>query len=172
MAKDIFGNNLTLSRSTFGDIGGAVSDLFAAQGYGIKAQGNRLEAGRYDDAASFADENALFTAASTRIKEAQSERENLKVLGGQQADVADAGFAASGSALDIMRDSAAQGALSHAVITAQGQITETGYREQAKSFRSMADASRLAADAQDTAGLGANISGGIKAASALATVFI
>lgn len=169
--KGIFGG-AKLSSSTFSNVGGAVNDLFAAEGYKIKAKGNRLEAGQYDSAAGFADENAMFARASTTIKLAQQDRENLKVLGGQSADIAGAGFSASGSALDIMRDSASQGALTSQVLGAQGEIAVHGYEEQAKSYRTMAEASRLAADAQDTAGMGSTISGGIKAAAAIASVFL
>jgi hypothetical protein len=45
-------------------------------------------------------------------------------LGGQEADVAGAGFSEGGSALDLLRSSASQGALTHAVLGQQGLITE------------------------------------------------
>lgn len=153
--------------SFFSNAGGAVSDLFAAKGYGFKAQGARIEQGMYTEAAGFADENVEFTKASTDIKLQQQERENLKLIGGQQADVAGAGFAASGSALDLLRDSASQGSLAKQVLGSQGQITEAGYEEQAKALRSQADAAGVAAQAADEAQKGANISSAIKGVAAI-----
>jgi hypothetical protein len=48
--------------------------------------------------------------------------------GGIQASTAGSGFQASGSSLDILRDSASQGAIAHAVLGQQGLITEAGYQ--------------------------------------------
>jgi hypothetical protein len=45
----------------------------------------------------------------------QAEREMYQSLGQTKADVAGAGFAESGSALDLLRQSASQGALQQAV---------------------------------------------------------
>src|ERR1700730_6424021 len=143
------GSPYTISRSTFSNAGGAVNDIFAgigaatnaslqAKGLRIKAAGNLAEGQEYDLAASLAAENEKFTETSTQIQEAQRERENTLQIGGQRADIAAAGFAESGSALDILRDSASQGALSKAVLGQQGLITEAGYTEQEASYNLMA----------------------------------
>jgi hypothetical protein len=177
---------MAFGSSTFSDFGGAVSDLFAAdadrykaQGLRIKAQGDRLEGQNYDLAATYAQQNEKFTETSTAIKQAQIERENVKMIGGQQADVAGAGFAASGSALDLLRDSASQGALTHAVAGQQGLITEAGYTEQAQSYQNLSKAAafavqgdELAAQAADKAATGASITGIIKGIAAIATLFV
>jgi hypothetical protein len=68
-----------------------------------------------------------------------------QTIGGQRASVAAAGFASGGSAGDIMRDSASQGALAKGVLAQQGVISEAGYDEQAKSFQTMAAAGRTTA---------------------------
>jgi hypothetical protein len=168
---------MALSSSTFSDIGGAASDLFAglgasakgglqAQGLRITAAGTRItadstrltadslrtkargdiaEADNYDLASGLARENEAYTAQSTRIQQSQLDRQVTQAIGGQQASVAGAGFASSGSALDIMRDSAAQGALAHGTLAAQGAITEAGFEEQAKSFDTMSAAGRATA---------------------------
>lgn len=149
---------------------GAVSDLFAAEGHRYKAKGDLFEAENYDRASALATQNEKFTETSTAIKQSQLDRANFKVLGGQQADVAGAGFAASGSALDLMRDSASQGALTKAVGAEQGLITEAGYQEQAESYTTMSKAARMAADAENNAAFGADITGGLKAAAAIAGV--
>ena len=163
---------MAFGSSTFTNLSGAAGDLFAAQGHKIKAAGNRVEAENYDLASQFSLQNVEFTKTSTAIKSAQLDRENTKMLGGIQADVAGAGFAASGSALDILRESAAQGALTKSVGEFQGLITEAGYEQQAKSYQNMAKAARMAADAEDTAALGSTITGGIKGLASIATLFV
>jgi hypothetical protein len=157
---------------TITDIAGAASDLFAADADRSKATGDRFEATNYDRAAVLAGQNEQFTETSTAIKQSQLDRENFKMIGGQQADVAGAGFAASGSALDLMRDSASQGALTKAVGAEQGLITEAGYKEQQDSYTTMSQAARMAADAEDKAASGADITSAIKGVAAVATLFI
>lgn len=163
---------MAFGNATFSDAAGAVGDLFAAEGDRFKAQGDRIESQNYDLAATYADQNVAFTKTSTEIKQAQLDRENYKVIGGQQADVAGAGFAASGSAIDLMRDSAQQGALTKAVGEQQGLITEAGYEQQAASDRNMSKAAQLAAQAEDNAATGAEITGAIKGVASIATLFV
>jgi hypothetical protein len=171
---------MALSSSTFSDIGGAASDLFAglgasaqgalqAKGLNItasgtrisadstrlsadslrtKAQGDLAEASNYDLAAGLAGENEAYTEQSTRVQQAQLDRQVTQTIGGQQASVAGAGFANSGSALDIMRDSASQGALAKGVLGQQGAITEAGFTEQQNSYTTMANAGRATAAAE------------------------
>lgn len=190
-----------LSNATFGDIGGAASDIFAGfgaankadlQGLGLnitaagtrtqamgtrtqaegtrigadstrigaeateinadslrtKAAGDIAEATNYDLAAGLARENETFTEASNRIQQFQLSRNITSMIGTQRAGVAASGFSSSGSALDIMRDSAAQGALSKGVLGMQNMITEAGFEEQAKSFDTMSAAGRATAAAE------------------------
>jgi hypothetical protein len=162
---------MAFGSSTVTDFGGAVSDLFAASGHRAKAQGDLAEAQNYDLASSLATQNEKFTETSTAIKQQQLDRSIYQTIGGQQADVAGAGFAASGSALDLLRDSAQQGALTHAVAGQQGLIQEAGYTEQAQSYQNMSAAAHMAADAENKAATGADITAGIKGAAAIATLF-
>src|SRR5467141_1235979 len=97
-----------LGPSTFSNLGGAGSDLFAAEGYRAKAKGDEFERENYQLAATYADQNEQYTEWATKIKGAQADRELYKSMGQTSADVAGAGFAASGSALDILRESASQ----------------------------------------------------------------
>jgi hypothetical protein len=140
--------------SAFSDAGGAVSDLFAAEG-------DKAEASNYTAAAGLADQNAQYTMLSTGIKNMQADREIYQQEGKETADVASSGFSSGGSAGDLMRSSVSQGALTHAVTSAQGLITEQGYEEQAQSYRTMADAANNAAT-------GADIGAGIKGVAAVA----
>lgn len=159
---------MALSAGTFDLAGGAVKDIFGGFAANTRAEGNRLQAEQYDLARELALQNKQFAETSTAIKEQQTQRSIENVIGQQQADVAAGGFAATGSALDLLRDSMSQGALTKAVIGQQGLIEEAGYQEQADSFAIMAKSARLAADAEETAGIGSFISGGVKAVAAVA----
>jgi hypothetical protein len=134
-------------------IGQAISDIGAYFGAEAKAGFDITEGEEYDLAADLARKNEQYTKMSTAIKGAQSDRELALNMGRTHAEVAGAGFAESGSALDILRSSASQGALQHAAISEQGLITEAGYEEQAQSYSMMAGAARQAASAEKTAGI-------------------
>lgn len=185
--------NSTTSSQLFGNLGGAVSDLFAgigastqadlkAQSDRLQAQGDLAEAANYDLAASYAGLNAGYTADSTAIKQQQQDRETMMAIGGQKAAIAGSGLAASGSALDVLRDSAAQGQLAKSVLGAQGQITEASYQEQQQSYENMSAAAKSTAaglqnianeteQAGQSQGIGDFFSGAIKGVAALATLF-
>jgi hypothetical protein len=162
---------MALSGSFFSNAGGAVSALFEADSLRTKAAGQRAEAGEFLLSAQYAEQNKQFTEQSTAIQEAQASRAINKTLGSQQAEVAASGFANSGSALDIIRDSATQGALKHAVLAQQGNITEVGYEQQAQSYRFMADAANMAAGAADKAAQGATYAAMFKGAAAITSLF-
>lgn len=162
---------MAFGSGTFNSLGAAANDLFSADTHRTRAQGLRLEGENYDRAAGFSDRNARFTEVSTAIKQSQLDREIYKTIGGQAADIAGAGFAASGSALDIMRDSASQGALMKAVGAEQGLITEEGYRVEAENFRNMGEASRLASSAEDRAAERAPWLAAAHGAAAVASIF-
>lgn len=166
----LFGQGGEVSGSTFTDLGGAASDIFAGFGDQAKAQGDFAEATNYTDAAALAAQNEKFTETSTAIKEAQQTRESTQMIGGQEADVAGAGFAESGSSLDLLRDSAAQGARTHAVVGQQGLITEAGEQEQETSYTNMANAATQAGNAANQAATFADIAGAIKGVAAIATL--
>jgi|SRR5665213_3121974 len=156
---------------TINDFSGAAQDLFAAEGDKAKQQNDYLEGQQYGEASDLATQNEKFTETSTAIKEAQQQREMMNTLGGQQADVAGAGFAESGSALDLLRDSASRGALAHAVMGQQGLITEAGYKEQADSYKLMQEAANNAGNAAGNASTFADISAGLKVVAGIASVF-
>jgi len=162
---------MAVGAGTFSALSGAVGDLFSASALRTKAQGNRIEAQSYDLAADLASRNKQFTEQSTEIKQAQLDRSIFQTIGQQKADVAASGFAASGSALDLLRDSAAQGALTKAVTGQQGLIEEAGYEEQAQSYKLMSSAARLSADAAEKSASGLNITAAIKGVAAVASLF-
>ena len=161
---------MALSSSTFSSAGGAVESLFGGFALKAKAAGNRMQAQEYDLAAELSLKNEKFTEISTAIKMQQAQRGIETVLGEQKADVAASGFEASGSALDLLRDSASQGALHKETLGQQGLIEEAGYEEQAKSYQLMAQSARMAADAEDRGAIGSFISGGFKGMAAIASL--
>jgi hypothetical protein len=77
----------------------------------------------------------------------------------------------SGSALDLLRSGAQQGALTKQVLGQQGLITEAGYTEQATAYTNMEAAAKFAAATEEsmanTAEKDSWITGGIKAAAAM-----
>ena len=154
-----------------GSIAGGVSDLFSAMGYRAKAQGDAFEQQNYQLAATLADQNEQFTEWSTALKQSTEDRQLFNSLGQTKADVAGAGLAESGDALDILRQSAQEGAQARAVTGEQGLISEASYREQAQSYRNMAAAAQVAIDAENKAAQGADITGAIKiGAGVLSTI--
>lgn len=163
---------MAFGNATFTNAGAAVNDLFyAGDAADLKVQGFGLEAGQYDRAAGWADQNARFTADSTAIQAEQLRRKEYLGLGSISAQVAGSGFANSGSALDIMRDSASQAHLQQAVAGYQGLITEAGYHEQAANYRNMAAAARIAQQGAENEGDAAETRGWIEAGTAVATLF-
>lgn len=161
---------MAFGSSTFSDIGGAVSDLFASSGDKAKAQGDFIEAKDYSLASDLATQNEKFAETSTAIKQAQLDRSIYQTIGGQQADVAGAGFAQSGSAIDLLRSSAQQGALTKAVAGQQGLIQEAGYKEQAESYANMSQAATIAGNAENDAAKGSMIGGIIKGIAGVASI--
>lgn len=197
----------------FKDFGAAASDLFqgqadqakagaadaqaagamtASQADLLKSQGDLQEGAAYGEAAGLADVNAQYTAQSTAIQQAQADRTLFLSTGETKADVASSGFSEGGSAGDILRASASQGALNRAALGQQGLITEAGYQEQASSYRSMQTAAGLAsqedilastgekqaaqgylaeASADRTAATGSDVSAVISGAAGVAALF-
>lgn len=161
---------MAFGAETASGFGGAVSDLFGGSGASAKAKGLKLEAQAYRRSAGFALQQAEFTRQNTAIKDAQLTRNAFMVVGGTQAALGAAGLSGGGSALDVMAMNASQAALEKATSHASGLIAEQGYKVQAENFQSMAAAADAAAKAAKKSGIGSFISGGIKAAGAIATL--
>ena len=147
--------------------GSGVSDIFAGFGDIDKMKADELESGQYTEAAQFAGEEAEYSQDSTAIQMAQKNREATMAMGKTASEVAGAGFAANGSALDIMRSNAQQGALATAVTSENGQIQTQGYQEQQQSFETMATIAGNAAKSANLASIGSFVGAGISFAAAL-----
>lgn len=169
-----------LSNATFNNVGGAVNDIFQGQATAsslrLKAQGNELEGVNYRSAAELAKSNEEFTRQSTEVQEAAATRSFFKAQGATENAVAGAGFANSGSALDIMRSNAQQGALQTQLIGQQGLMTEAGFEEQQQAYTRLAGYADMSAATEreqaDKAESNSYITAGIKGAAAVASLFI
>ncbi len=148
---------MAFSGATFGDIGGAVSDIFGAVGAGASAKA-------YKTAAGIDLQNAQLAKESAAIQEVQTQRQVLLTTGAQQAQVGGAGFASSGSSLDLLRSSQQQGALATSLIKTQGAINVNNFEEQAAANTGMANAAK----AKSTGGF---LSGILQIGAAAATIF-
>lgn len=73
---------------------------------------------------------------------------------GEKAAAAGSGLTSGGTAGDILRNSAQQGALNQAITKSQGQITVAGYEEQAQSYTAMQNAAVLSSEEQTLAAQG------------------
>lgn len=152
---------MALSADLFAGLGSAVGDIFggaaafstaggyksAADAYIGSSKLYQEQAGLYDQMGDLSAQSARIADTSSRLTQTQQQREITKVLGGQRADIASAGLLNSGSALDIIRDSTAQGNLQMSVLRANGQLEQQGYKEEALSYAAMGKASEAASAA-------------------------
>lgn len=169
---------MAFGNATFSNAGGAVGDLLQGQATAkslrLKAAGSLVEGENYGLAADLARRNEEFTRQSTDVKLTMADRQLYQTIGTQEAQIAGAGFGQSGSALDILRDSASQGALTHALVSQQGLIEEASYQQQAKSYDNLAEFARYTAyvenEMADTAIKNSYLTAGVKAASGFGTL--
>ena len=134
------------------DFGQAQADTINAQGQQLIAQGDQAEAGAYGNAAAAARANVALAGASGALQVSQQQRAAAEALGGQQADIAAAGFGDSGTSVFLARDSASQAAQGTQVIQTNTAIQEGGYTQQALAADAEAAAANVAGTAATAAG--------------------
>lgn len=154
-------------QSGFNSAGMAVNSLFGAKASKEMAAGYRMSAETYGAAAGLARDNAKIVGKSTDLKLMQTDRQLYDVLGGQASDIAGAGFAASGSALDLLADSTTQGELTMSLIELQGEIDENAYKMQAQAYEGQAALANSQAAAAEKTAQGNQIAGYIHAATSV-----
>lgn len=164
--------------SAFGDLAGAAGSVFGgfqrADADEARATGYELESQAYNTAAGFASGNVDIAEEAKRIKAYQQQRTIDATIGTQEAQVGNAGFSQSGTALSLLRSSMAQGALATGLVNVQGETQAQGYRAQVASDTLLAEKSKDAAEAAKSAessdifgGLLGGAGGIIKAAAAI-----
>jgi len=138
---------------SIGSIFSGVGDLFSAQGDFAAAKLDK-------QAAQIGQEEEQLEKSSTALQESAQNRQNYQVIGSQIASVGGAGFSESGSGLDLLRSSQAQGAIKEQLIGVQGQIQVEGTKLQVVSAEAQAAAAEAAGQASQSSGFG-SILGGI-----------
>lgn len=152
MSGSTTSSDLNLAFSGVSSLGTAAQDLFASEG-------SEASVASFQKAASIADTEADLEKQSTQIQEMQQKRQTMGVIGQQQAEVAGAGLAESGSALQLLASSTQQASLTTALTGVQGQILTEGYQQQSAAYTAQAQAAQQAASAQKTGGLLSGLAG-------------
>jgi hypothetical protein len=130
--------NYQAAAQGLGSIAGATSDFFAAGAAGASID-------QYKAAAESAISNEQAAEQQGRIRQYQAQRRIEDTLGAQRATVAAAGFQQSGTALDLMRDSTTQGAITQSMIQLQTGTEVAGFKAQENAAEAEAAAARGAA---------------------------
>lgn len=107
----------------FGFIGSAISDLFGSSA-------SASAAGGYKKAAALAGTEGKIAGYSGDTKLALEQRQAYQIIGGQQADVAGAGFTSGGSAGDLMRDSEMQAHMVAAAAKEQSSLQQLDFQSE------------------------------------------
>lgn len=141
---DLIGAGFSAAGDLLKGFGNAASDAGAAAAFGSEAEGDAAEATAYGQASKYALQNAEISKQSTKLQEFQTQRQVYQTIGAGQAAAGNNGVTGGGSAQDIMRSSAGQGALVNQVIGEQGIINETAYEEQGSQYTGMQKAALAA----------------------------
>ena len=139
-----------LSDAQMADAGGAVSDLFGAVG-------DFASASAYSEASKLNASNARIALASGNINAALQERNTYQAGSTVRASTAATGFTFGGSAGDILREQAQQGALAKSLVLSQAELTSQSYAAQSAAEQGQANASKAG-------GVGGLLGGAIKIA--------
>jgi hypothetical protein len=153
------------ARGLTGGFGAAANDIFSGFASQEMAKGSVISGEMYRYAAGIARQNEVLEGYATKIKQTQEERQAFKMTGQQIADVAGAGFAESGSAIDLLRSSNQQGALAKQLIGEQGNIQQNTYEEQATAYDAMAASAEAKAKAESKSAQGKFVSAGFNVAA-------
>ena len=116
-----------------GFIGGAFTDLAAAQAGRTTASGELAAAAGFGQATQEAYSNEQQTEAAGKLQLIQQQRQLYQVGGTAQAQTAGQGLKLEGSAASILRNTAAQGAVAQQLTSTQTAINAAGYMAQMQS---------------------------------------
>lgn len=155
---------------------GAVSSLvggfFGQKADEAQAKGLEAAAGAYRTGAEIAGQDVELEKMSTDIQEIAASRKITKTIGAQEAGVAGAGLAIrSGSALDLLRESVAQGHTTSQMLGLQGEINANQFRQQEATLLGEAAQADAAAAAAKAAGEGSMFGGILGAVGKIAGMF-
>lgn len=170
------------------DFAGAAGDLITAGGYRnsrdayYKAgETSRANAGLEQQNLTSEEQQRRIQLATVRFQNMQDQRQAFMAQGSQKAAISAAGLESSGSALDVIRETARQGEINaqlgrgqESTIDIQGKIADTqgqininSYLSQATSYDAQGHSADAAASAATASAAGKTAAGGIKAGSSL-----
>lgn len=159
----------SLYNALYSEAGQASNATANAKALTLSAQGQNTEASQYDTAQQISLQNAAIERVSGQIQQYQTSRNVLKVVGQQQAGYAGAGFANSGTALDVARSTLQQGVLENQVLGLNASLAAGGYFSQAASSSAEATTARTAASVSTANAAAASNLAQLSANSAVAT---
>ena len=145
-----------LSDATFTDLGGSISSLFSGMG-------ELAAASAYTQASQLNQSNAAISQASGQLNAQLATRNAYQTMSTTQASTEATGFTLSGSAGDILREQAQQGALAKSVALSQGEL-------QSQSFAAQAAAEQGQAASAKMSGGGGILGGLLKGLGAVASI--
>lgn len=163
-------DSLSMFNTGVGDIGGAVSSIFSGIGSGMAADNSRRSADEYRNASTAIENDKRLVDMGNRVKEFQANRTLENAVGSTQASIAGNGFAASGSGLDLLRESATQGAINVSTTGVQDQMQLNDMEQKAQAYNTEAANADETAKAQDLAAEGSFIGSAFKAVGAVANL--
>jgi hypothetical protein len=111
-------------------IGGAVTDIGQYIGANYTIAGEEAAAKGFQTAAQIALENSQEAEAAGKLQQIQTQRQVYMTAGAGVASAAGNGLKIEGSAMNIMKSTAAQGAVAGQLIGTQTQINVNGYMQQ------------------------------------------
>lgn len=163
-------DNMSMLNSGIGDLSGAVSSIFSGFGSQIAAGASRRSAQQYRDNAQNIETDKGLVEMGNRVKEFQANRTLENAVGSTQAAVAGNGFSNSGSGLDILRESATQGAITVNTTGVQDQMQLNDMERKAQAYLTEAQNAEDTAKAQDLAADGSFLGGALKGIGAVANL--
>lgn len=151
---------------------GAVGAVGAIQQANAASASAKYNAAVQENNAKTIERNRKIALDQAESDASSKARENTRTLATIRANYGKSGLDMAGSALDVLEDSAIEGAFDVSKIRYQGEVRALGYTDEAAAQRAGAELSRMNAKSQQTAGyIGAasSLIGGVsKAGSSLA----
>ena len=131
---------------------GAVGAVGAIQQANSAKASANYNAQVQENNAKVAERNRTMALDQTESEANQKQREIRRTLSTIRANYGKSGLDMAGSALDVLEDSAIEGALDVQTIRYQGDVRAQGYTDEAIAQRNGAELSRMNAKAQGKAG--------------------
>lgn len=138
----------------FNLFGQGIGDLFSAQG-------SQEAANILNQAAQVGQQMETLEGVSGKLQQQQQQRQLYQVQGQQVAAAGANNTATAGSALNIIRSSQQQGALTQQLTGVQTGIQQEGTQMQVLQIQAEAAQAEAAAQAQTAAGIGSLLGGGV-----------